>query len=87
VVGTGKTDAATYGRFLRKHRAAIAKLTNDFVEKAGVSDAYGTLAAARRLADGSSNPARAQPLHLALLEKLDAAQSARELIEVGQAKQ
>ena len=77
VVATGKTDAATYGRFLREHRETITKLTNDFVEKAGVGDPLGATAAARRLAAGLSDPARAQPLHLALLEKLDAAQTMR----------
>jgi hypothetical protein len=73
-----KTDPQSYSRFLEAQARAITELTGAFLVKAGSGDPFGAGRAAMELAARSADPAAAQPLHLTLLNKLDAAQTMRQ---------
>ncbi|TMQ07991.1 MAG: hypothetical protein E6J90_41770 [Deltaproteobacteria bacterium] len=68
------TDA--YPRFLVERTAEVAQVTEEMLKRGGGADAVGTLAMAKQLAQmakaGQRVTERAQPLHRALLAKLDA---------------
>jgi hypothetical protein len=76
-----KTDPEAYGNFVKSQATALTGLTDAFLKMGGSGDHFGASAAALALAAAVSNPATAQPLHLTLLNKLDAALSMRQKAE------
>jgi hypothetical protein len=68
-----------YAQFVKAESAAVTTVVMAFVKKAG-DDPFGTAAAAKIFGSAAPTPA-AQPVHLSLLNKLDAAQTRRQKMD------
>lgn len=73
-----KTLERGYAAFIKKEAGALSRLAAAFLERAGAGDAFGTAAAVAALRNAAGDAARAQVLHLSLLNKLDAAMTLRQ---------
>jgi hypothetical protein len=69
-------DAVSYGNFLKQYGPGMVTLTDEFIRMADPKDTLRMRDTASLLA--KSAPAKAQPVHLTFLNKLDAAQTMRQ---------
>jgi hypothetical protein len=69
-----------YAQFVKAESAAVTAIVAAFVKKAG-DDPFGTAAAAKTFGSAAPTPVAAQPAHLSLLNKLDAAQTRRQKMD------
>ncbi|HEX2780270.1 MAG TPA: hypothetical protein VHM30_12280, partial [Gemmatimonadaceae bacterium] len=70
-----RPNVEDYRAFLRANAKTIATITRSLVKSAGGRDPFHAIDAADALVGKSTDPAAAQPIHLTLLNRLDALQT------------